>query len=160
MSRFDGLNLPQLMELMHELVVPEPIAWLPSTPGWWVVLAWLVALAIIALRHWLARRRQSRYRREAGARLDEIAARATDDPARAAGEISALLKRTALAVYPRDEVAGLYGDAWAQFLVSSSGNDKTIRAAADDLATATFRPDADGPALVAPARRWIRRHRV
>jgi hypothetical protein len=159
-SRFDGLNLPQLMELMHAPVVPEPIAWLPSTPGWWVALAWVVALAIIALRHLLARRRQGRYRREASAHLDEIAARATDDPARAAGEISALLKRTALAVYPRDEVAGLYGDAWASFLVSSSGNDKTIRAAADDLAAATFRPDADGPALVAPARRWIRRHRV
>ena len=160
MSRFDGLNLPQLMELMNELVVPDPVAWWPSTPGWWVVLAWLVALAAIALRHWLARRRQSRYRREASLRLDEIAMRAKDDPARAAGEIAALLKRTALAAYPRDEVAGLYGDAWARFLVSSSGNDKAIRAAADDLASATFRPDADGTVLVAPARRWIRRHRV
>lgn len=47
MSRFDGLNLPQLIELMHEVVQPEPVSRLPQTVGWWVVLGWLVAVGLL-----------------------------------------------------------------------------------------------------------------
>ena len=46
-GRFEGLNLPQLLDLMHELAVPEPVPWLPQTPGWWVFCGW--ALAVTAL---------------------------------------------------------------------------------------------------------------
>lgn len=160
MSRFDGLNLPDLVELMHPLVVPQPVAWLPATPGWWVLLSWVAAVVAIFAAHLRTRRQRNRYRREAGALLDDIAGWAADEPSRAAGEIASLLKRTALAAYPRERVAGLHGEAWARFLVASSGDDKAIRASADDLAAAAFRPDVDGRKLVAPARRWIRRHRV
>ena len=32
-ERFDGLNLPQLLELMHEIVVPEPVGLDPADAG-------------------------------------------------------------------------------------------------------------------------------
>lgn len=160
MSQYDGLNLPQLLDLMHGLVMPEPVPWLPQTPGWWIVLGWLLAVLLLAVWQLARRRRRNRYRRDALAELDAITVRQDMDPAESAQRIAAVLKRTALAAYPRADVAALYGGDWARFLSESADNDPQITEAADRLATAAYRPDADPEALAQPARRWIRRHRA
>lgn len=159
-DRYEGLNLPQLLDRMHDLVLPEPVPWTPETVGWGVLAGWLAALALLAFGHGLTARRRNQYRREAEAVLRAIEVRAEADPASAAGEIAALVKRTALAAYPRDRVASLSGTAWAGFLRESAHGDPAVAAAAERIAAAAYRPDADGRALVAPARRWIRRHRA
>ena len=38
-ERFEGLNLPQLMDLMHGLVYPDPVSWMPQTIGWQLLAA-------------------------------------------------------------------------------------------------------------------------
>jgi len=159
-SQYDGLNLPELLALMHDLVLPEPVPWLPQTPGWWIVLGWLVAVLLLAAWQVVKRRRRNRYRRDALAELDAIAALQDIDPAESAQRIAAVLKRTALVAYPRRDVAGLYGTAWARFLTESAGNDRQVAEAADDLAAAAYRPGADPKVLSGPARRWIRQHRA
>lgn len=160
MRQFDGLNLPQLLDLMHGLAVPESVSWLPATPGWWIALGWLLAVLCIAAWQVARHRRRNRYRRDALAELDAITAQKDIDPAESAQRIAAVLKRTALVAYPRADVAALYGADWARFLSESSDNDARIAAAADRLATAAYRPDADPYLLVEPARRWVRRHRA
>lgn len=160
MSGYDGLNLPQLLELMHELKMPEPVSMVPQTPGWWVLAGWLAAGMLVVAFKLVKRRRHNRYRREAASLLNGIGARAASDPSGTAQDIAALLKRTALAAYPRETVASLYGADWAAFLCRTAGNDPEIVAAADQLAFSAYRADADGRALVNPARRWIRLHRA
>ncbi len=160
MSQYDGLNLPQLLDLMHGLVMPEPVAWLPETPGWWIVLGWLFAVMLLAGWQLVKRRRRNRYRRDALTELKAIAAQPELGPAESAQRIAALLKRTALVAYPREDVAALYGGDWATFLKESAGGDRQIAAAADVLSAAAYRPDADGSVLTGPARRWIRLHRA
>jgi hypothetical protein len=150
---WEGMNLPQLLEQMHDLVEPERVALWPVTPGWWIVAAWL--LAVLGLLGWRARQRwvANRYRREALAQLDAGAARS-------AAELAALLRRTALAVYPRETVAGLHGDAWARFLVDTAGGDASVAAAAPELVRAPYGGNVDVAPLLAPARRWIELHRA
>ena len=160
MNDYEGLNLPQLLELMHELVMPEPVSRMPEGSGWWVLLAWLAMVVTISVRALINRRRRNRYRREAMARLEQIAASAGDDPSAAAAQIAVLLKQAALAAYPRADVASLYGEDWARFLNESASNDPLVEEASMRLATASYRPDADGRELVSPARRWIRIHRA
>jgi hypothetical protein len=160
MNDYEGLNLPQLLELMHELVMPEPVSRMPEGSGWWVLLAWLAMVVTISVRALIDRRRRNRYRREAMARLEQIAASAGDDPSAAAAQIAVLLKQAALAAYPRADVASLYGEDWARFLNESASNDPLVEEASMRLATASYRPDADGRELVSPARRWIRIHRA
>ena len=46
-EKYQGLNLPQLFELMHDIVPPEPVPWMPQTPGWWVLLAWIAAVSAL-----------------------------------------------------------------------------------------------------------------
>ena len=160
MNPYEGLNLPQLIELMHELVVPEPVSWIPATTGWLVIGGWLLAVAGIALREFILHRRRNRYRRDAAAMLRELAARTEADPEGVTQGICTVLKRTALQAYPRETVASLSGPDWAQFLCETSNDDPVVVAAATQLATAAYRRDPDPGELLAPAQRWIRVHRA
>ena len=64
--------------------------------------------------------------------------------------------RTALAAFPRADVATLSGAAWAGFLERTGGR---FGALAPALAEAPYHAVAvDGPAALAAARHWIRRH--
>ena len=158
MSQYDGLNLPELLDLMHELVLPEPIPWLPQTPGWWIAFGWFFAVLLVSGRYWMMRRRRNRYRRDALAELKAIETAPDLGPTESAQQIATLLKRTALVAYPRRDVASIFGKDWAEFLTESANDDKQIAAAAESLAAAAYRPDAIGDELVQAARRWIRLH--
>lgn len=160
MNRFEGLNLPQLMDLLHDLRVPEPVSWLPQTVGWRILAAWLIVVVLLWSWHIYRRWRKNAYRRDALGHLSAIEARGAANPVAAAEQIASLLKRTAIAGYSRHEVAQLYGAQWAQFLRESAGHHPDLEQAADKLAVAAYRADADGRALVAPARQWIEHHRA
>lgn len=158
MNPYEGLNLADLIALMHELVVPAPVSWLPQTPGWWIVLGWLMAVLLLGVWRLVVHRRRNRYRRDALAELKIIEGQSQLSPQESAQHIAALIKRTALVAWPRNDVASLYGSDWARFLTKSANDDKQVAAAAERLATAAYQSDADGRTLAAPARRWIRRH--
>lgn len=160
MSRYEGLDLPQLLQLMHPLVDPAVVPMLPATPGWWIVLAWIFAVALLTVLHFRRRHRRNRYRREALRELDAIDREQALSKEQSAQLIAAVLKRAALAAYPRDEVAALATQEWAAFLSRSTNDDRKVAAAAPMLAASAYSPDADGRALIAPARRWIRLHRA
>jgi hypothetical protein len=160
MSRYDGLNLPQLLDLMQPLVEPAQIPLWPQTAGWRVLLLWFLLLMVMGCVRIVVNRHRNRYRLDALEELRTIAVSAEDNTTLAAAAIAGLLKRTALAVFPRSRVASLYGHAWAEFLIDTSDNDPLVRSKAHDLSTAAYRREGDGAALVAAARHWIERHRV
>ncbi len=160
MSRYERLNLPELLALMHDIERAEPVPWIPQTAGWFVAVAWLLVVVVLIAWNSLQTWRRRRYRREALAILDRIAARGDQDPAVAAQQVAAVLKRTALAAYSRSEVAALHGDEWIAFLCRSADNDPVVEEAAPDLAAAAYAPDADGRRLLESARRWIEVHRA
>jgi hypothetical protein len=106
--------------------------------------------AIQAIRRW----RANRYRREA---LRELALAGPD-------QFSALLKRTALAAWPRGKVASLTGNAWLKFLSDAGATESFQSAPGNRIEELAFRA---GPASVedeqtlrAAVAEWIRRHRV
>ncbi len=158
-EEYQGLNLPQLLELMHGPVELEAVAWTPQTAGWLVLALWLLVVLLLASVRSFASRRRNRYRRAALAELKALRFSARQGEADA-GALAALLKRTALAAYPRRQVASLHGRRWADFLRRSSRNDRVIGEKADELAAAAYTPDVDVEALFEPARRWINVHRV
>lgn len=147
---------------LHDIVVPEPLPWWPPAPGW-IVLAGLLflAFAILSWFRWRLWKRDA-YRRAALVELDRIGGGEREELA----SLPALIKRTALAAYPRTEVAPLYGDAWLEFLDREGHTDRFTRGPGRLLLELSFRPgaaealDAQGATeLLALARDWIRRHR-
>lgn len=144
-----------LIDLLDQMVPPEeppPIPMVPQTWGWAVLALLLLAAIAAGLVLWMRHRRASAYRRAAGQMLGE----AGDDPAR----IAAILRRTALAAYPRSEVAGLGGAAWLDFLDRQIGGEAFRHGVGQAVAEAPYRPLPADPQLTDLARRWVAGHRV
>lgn len=152
---------------LHDIVVPDPVSWWSLAPGWYV----LGLLALLGLRSlllaWRRQRIAQRYRRLA---LDELAVLrdAAQDPNKrrgALGELPVLLKRTALAAWPRARVAALTGAKWWRFLDENSGKsqfENTHGEALERLAydTSAALPEQDAKGLFRAVGHWIRHHRV
>ena len=109
----DNSELP-----LRDLHLPDPIGWWPLAPGWWFVL--FVVATVVGYLIWQAYKRwqDSAARRFA---LRELAHYETEyvehrNPVTLARQLSELLRRGMLAYAPRDEVAGLTGEAWLQWL--------------------------------------------
>ncbi|MFM0503399.1 DUF4381 domain-containing protein [Paraburkholderia caffeinilytica] len=161
----------QLQPLL-ELPLPQAVSYAPQTIGW--VFAGFLLLVLLAVASWLVwrQRRQQRYRRVALAELASIeaslVAMQTDSAQRASAlaAIPRLIKRTSLAVAPREQVAALTGDAWLAFLQRTHGRFDARSEAL--LALASYAPadqvaaiSADEAAtLISHTRDWIEHHHV
>ncbi len=156
------------MAKLQEIELPEPVAMTPQAPGW-LVLAGLAALCAAWLL-WRGYRRWARnaYRRHALTELEKLKADrgAPEHRSRVLGELSALVKRTALSAYPRAEVASLAGEAWLGFLDGSIGSTEFTRGPGRALAHLAYAPSAGATlsedeisGLLGTVRRWIRKHR-
>jgi len=149
-SHLDGLDLIALLDLLAPVPQPSAIPLTPQTPGWVVLGLALLVLAIAALRRVRARHQATAYRRAA---LAELADAQND-----AAQIAALIRRTALAGYPRHVVAGLTGGDWLGFLDRSYGGTGFTDGPGQAVITAPYQSSAADPALTALARNWIRGH--
>jgi len=145
---------------LRDIHPPPPVPWWPPAPGWWALLGLAAVFAAGAFWAW------TRYRRGAPARaarreLAGLRARRSgrDDGCAIAAELSTLLRRYALARFPRGEVAGLTGEAWLEFLDRTGGGGAFARGPGRALLSAPYRraPEQDTEPLLGLAERWIRR---
>jgi hypothetical protein len=142
-----------LIDLLNRLVLPaepEPVSMTPQTWGWAVLGAILLALLAWGIWRWRNHRRANAYRRAAL----RLLADSDDMPDR----IAEILRRTALAAYPRADVASLNGGAWLRFL-DSHAKGADFAKGGQALATGPYKPMPPDPALTQRARDWVRHHR-
>jgi len=143
-----------------EVVSPEAISWLPQTVGWRVLGVILLGLAIHRSWRWLLHWYRNRYRREAAVKLQQFSARA--GATLRAEEVNRVLKLTALAAFPRDQVAGLYGKAWVDFLNGQCPAAPFGAELAELLAIGSYRAvSIEGThrrELLAASLCWVRQH--
>lgn len=133
-------------EAMHDLIVPSAISFVPATPAWFVLFAILAALAVWAGWRMWCRWHRNAYRRAALREIESVSS----------ADIAAVLKRTALAAWPRADVASLAGEDWATFLQRTAPRARLDEATARGLADLAYGPPiADARAAAA---RWIRFH--
>ncbi len=145
-----------------DIPLPTPVSLWPQTWPSRILLV-LVAVGLVygtvrAIRHW----RVNRYRRQALSELKGIEIRsATLAPADLACALASLLRRTALAAFPRDEVAVLTGAAWLTFLDRTGGGQAFSQGPGRLLEVTTYGPaaSADAKGLIQAVRAWIRGHR-
>ena len=143
---------PADLSNLRDIFEPTDVPWWPLAPGWWILAAGIVAAGAIAATAMVAHHRRNAYRREALRVLKD------SDPS----GISVLLKRTALAAWPREEVASLTGEAWLAFLDRTGGTTAFTKGRGRCLETLAFGGEVDAgsrAAAIAAARDWIRRHR-
>lgn len=153
-------EMQELLDQLHDIVVPHPVSVWPPAPGWWILAALFLALLAYAIFALLRRRRNRHYRLAALAELDRL----PDQPApELAQQVSSLLKRAALTAYPddRNRIAGLYGTEWVQFLNRSCRQPFLSGENAQLLAGEYYRaaPTIDATGLKQQAAFWLKYHR-
>lgn len=160
--------LQATLRQMADITLPPPVSMMPATWGW-ALLAGLVALALaLLLWRWLRHHAQNRYRRDALAEIAALEARIGNDTDRgeALAALPAIVKRAALAVWPREQVAALSGPAWIEFLKVHAGKAKIDAGGYSLFAEIEYRlagavPDAAAARQsFAAARQWIEGHDV
>jgi len=151
----DGLNLVELLDLLAPVPEPARVSLWPATPIWLVLgaviataLLWLV---VVGWRRWRATapRRQALHAARAALRAEG------GDPS----AVAVTLRRTALALYGRNAVAGLSGAEWLAFL-RDTGADLDEQTG-QVLLAAPYAPtppsQADAARLAQAARGWLAR---
>ena len=147
---------------LRDIHLPAPVSWWPPAPGWWLLLI-IVAIAAVAGYWWWRKNQGARQRRRveqsAERELDRIEAAylASHDSRQLLASLSILLRRVAMSLSPRRQVAGLCGDEWSAWLQYSApvhGLDEQTLA---QLVNGPYRKDValDASSLVPTLRRWL-----
>jgi len=118
------------LQKLNDIVAPGPVDWWPPAPGWYVLGAIALVVLLVLTFRWWRRWQENRYRRQAMTELELIRGQASRESLQ---QLPALLKRAALSVWPREEVACLTGLAWHRFLDETAGMDEFSTGAGDTL---------------------------
>ena len=148
------MNPEMMLSQLAPLREPMAVSWWPLALGWWIALGLSLAL-LTGFVLWLRKRHlKTAYRRVALAALDELRTRKARQD-----ELNWLLKAAALRAYPHEQVAGLHGTQWQQFLTSSCP--RSAPDAFTELDSLYQRePSPVSSHLVDAAEHWIRQHEV
>jgi hypothetical protein len=146
-----------------DIPLPQHVSLWPATWPARIAIVLLLAAAVATIWQFARHRRANRYRREALGELKRIEHAANGMAAQqTAAQLSLLVRRTALAAFPREQIAPLAGEAWLAFLDHGLGGTEFTNGAGRLLASAPYAPTAPGErqlaALVELTGRWIRRH--
>jgi hypothetical protein len=146
---------------LNDIVLAPLPPWWPAAPGWYALAFVLLIIIIWSIYRIWHRYHRNRYRRAAMAELVQIEA---EQDAHAASRLPALLKRTALHAYSREQVAALSGEQWRGFLDQHCQSAPFKGEAGDLLTKLAYHPDAikksDLQLLLNSARIWVKHHRV
>lgn len=164
-----GTPTPSLSQLA-DVVQPAPVSWAPQTVGWEVLGAVLAVLVLWLAWRGVRRWWRNRYRRDALAELRRLELRWQADASigpQVLAALPVLLKRCALAAWPRDQVASRSGAEWAQFILANAGHARHGAEALAPLVRDIQYHDAaalkrvsqhDVTVLIEASRQWIQGH--
>jgi flagellar biogenesis protein FliO len=114
--------MPTTQLPLKDIHLPEAIGWWPPAIGWWL-LAVLIVLLIVFL-YWLYKRLTRKTAiKTAKKNLSIIKENPALDNNQKLRDLSMLVRRAAISVSPRAEVASLTGQQWLAFL------DKSVKGA-------------------------------
>ena len=150
------------LQNLNDIVMPDAAPWWPLAPGWYVLAAVVAVVLVVLFIRWQRNRLRNRYRVQA---LHELSLIRQDGSAEALQALPALLKRTALAAWPRAEVAALSGPAWHHFLDDSAAMDRFCSGAGATLDWLAYTMSAE-PAIAGSDREqvldaaelWLKQH--
>ena len=146
---------------LRDIHLPGAVSFWPPAPGWWILAALIITSTLIG---WFLYQRNRRLKlsatRLAREELGKIIARyETDkDPLNLLMQLSILLRRLSISLFPRIEVASLTGQAWLEFLDRKAALNSFTNGEGKLLCEAPYRPavTADEAALVLKhCQNWI-----
>ncbi|HTT08517.1 MAG TPA: DUF4381 domain-containing protein [Gammaproteobacteria bacterium] len=143
---------------LRDIHLPPSISWWPPAPGWWLLLLVILGAGLLA-GYFYRRERSVPWHRIAERELQLIQQRyeSTRDAHILVGELSTLLRRVCLSLYPRRIVAGLTGENWLAFLDQMAGMEGFRHGGGRVLATAPYQAvmPVDARTLLSLCAAWL-----
>ncbi len=151
----------QELQLADIHLAAKPSAW-PPAPGWWILFFLLVGLLTFTgmkLIHYLRLKNHQKRILQALGQLEKKLIK--DQSPETIADINILLRRLALAHFPRKNIASLTGHDWLNFL-DKSGNTKDFSQGAGKLLAdapylANIPQSADIKGLSSVVKKWVKR---
>jgi hypothetical protein len=162
------MDIADALSQLADIHLPQQPGLWPPAPGWWLLAAALLALALYgawrAQQRWrLQRRYQGAIRELQKCRRQMLASADNDEPDMKSrlsyvNDVNSVLRRVALLHFPAQQVAGLSGRAWTDFVAQHDKNALMTPEIAIALAEGRFAPrcDVDIDALHTMAQSWIK----
>ncbi|MGJ0429094.1 DUF4381 domain-containing protein [Methylobacter sp.] len=144
---------------LRDIHMPEAIGWWPPAMGWWLVA--ILAPLLIFLLVWLYKRLTRKTAVKTAKKiLAQIKQDKTLDNHGKLVALSVLVRRVAISVSPREQAAGLTGQAWLAYLDSSVKGSPFSEGVGRHLSDAPYRKlqlaDADIPPLISLCEDWLK----
>jgi len=157
------------LQNLHDIIIPGPVPWWPPAPGWYVTGGIIFLLFTWISWRFYTRWRSNEYRRLSIKELGRIRSNIQSDQSESSlRELPELVKRTALSVWPREQVASLTGSEWLRFLDQTGNTDVFTKGDGRLLAELgyakkqklTSLSDEQIGSLLRITEKWIREHRI
>lgn len=150
---------------LHDIHLPAEPSWFPLAPGWWVLLAIIVASLALFFFVYKKRKRQAHFQNEAIALIENILIQYENKELttpNAITSISAALKRIAIALHGREKVAKLSGAAWISFLDSTGKTPRFNTESGQALISSGYQAESNTPVqtIATLAKDWIKEQRL
>jgi Domain of unknown function (DUF4381) len=148
----------ELLNQLRDIHLPPQIGYWPPAPGW-IILAVLIVLGIAVTLYYVRRRhQQQKAYRYALASIEQLSYQnAHNQRDKIPGQLSILLRRVALHYFPRNEIAGLSGQAWLDFLNESGKTTAFTSKTGQQLLTTPYQKPSsmDFTPLIGITRNWL-----
>jgi hypothetical protein len=96
---------------------PADVSWWPLAVGWWVLMVFGIVLIIAAYMYF--NRRKFKLQSAAIREIEDI--KRTENDREFAEKLAKLLRRYAITVFKKQDVAKLQGEGWLNFIVLHGG---------------------------------------
>lgn len=152
----EPLDLP-----LRDIHMPGALSAWPPAYGWWILAGFIILAAVAA---WLVYLRRRHMRLSAIKLARDELHRLVDhyrdrkDPVSLSRQLSILLRRVSISLFPRVDVASLTGDEWLRFLDGQVADAPFSRGEGRVLAEAPYRSevtDREVDLLLRHCRDWI-----
>lgn len=141
MQGTDPASLP-----LRDIHLPDPVSWWPLAPGW-LALIMLLVIVVLLTTYFIRRYRNHKISALYLAK-QELERIKTDfnikqDKSNLVKELSELIRRLSISIFPRDESAGLTGEAWLKFLDQYSAKNEFDNGIGRVLIEAPYQADPE-----------------
>lgn len=144
---------------LRDIHIPDAISWWPLAVGWWITLVLIPILLWISFKvyKYLTQKTAVKTAKKLLAQLKQDR---TKTEAQMLAEISALIRRVAMSVAPREECASLTGQEWLEYLDKSLKDNAFTQGIGQCLADVSYRKNKNEkinvPELINLTERWLK----
>jgi hypothetical protein len=148
--------------VLEEINLPESVSLWPQAPGWKFLSIVVFVIASYYIYQFVKRWWENRYRRAAIFQLSEL--ESSGNTPESLNRLAFLIKATALQIYPRTEIASLFGASWFAYLNEKSGEHGFDHRCIELLGSVQYQKSASELSesefehMVLKTRHWLKYH--